>query len=134
LALAAVLRADEGILVRELRSLGFDVESVRDFVNAGSPHEFLRSRVSPDYEAAFPVLVRHLGVEHHARIREGIIRALTIRKAPAPVWRALLAEFEAESDPSLRWVLANSLRRAMPTSERRKRPEIHRVFRRGGVV
>src|SRR5689334_7991573 len=97
-ALAVESRRDEAFLVGELRSLGFDVDSVWDFVNTGNKHEFLKSRVAADYRAAHPVLLRHLLVPHHPRVREGIIRALTIRGVGAHVWQALLREFEAEED------------------------------------
>jgi hypothetical protein len=120
---SAVCADDQLSLVNELRGCGYAVESVWDLVN-NAPHEVVERRFVGSYQRAYPVLVRHLQIRHVARVREGIIRALTVRDGGTAVERALLNEFEVEADPELLWVLANALRVAMPYARRRKRPEI----------
>jgi hypothetical protein len=76
------------------------------------------------------VLILHLQRPHHPRVREGIIRALTVRDGGVDLERALLGAFKGETDRSLRWVLANALTVAMPYHRRRKHREIAAVYRR----
>jgi len=115
--------ADERELVAELRAAGYDVDSVYDLVN-NAPHPVLARRFIGPYPNAYPTLIRHLGLPHVHAIREGIIRALTIRDGGPTVATALLAAFEQEPEPGLRWVLANALRVAMPYRQRRRYPDI----------
>jgi hypothetical protein len=112
--------ADEADLVAELQSLGFSVNSVYDFVST-----------SAGYAAAYPILVRHLRILHHPRIREGITRALTVKDGGPTVIAALFAEFESETDPILKWTFANALKTAMPYRDRKRHPEIQDTFGRG---
>jgi hypothetical protein len=112
-------RQDEAALVEELRLAGLEVSSVYDLVNTASPY--------PD---AIPILIRHLELPHEKIIREGIIRALTIKNAGNEVETALLHHFEKESESEVRWVIANALKMAMPLSRRKLRPEIEKVFRK----
>jgi hypothetical protein len=125
---AALYAVDEAELVREIRALGYDIDSVYDLVN-NSPHPVLVRRFTGPYERAYPVLVKHLATPHHPRIREAIIRALTVRDGGPLVQQALLQQFEAETDPELKWVLANALRIAMPYRERKKHPQIAEAYR-----
>ena len=110
-ALEKILRADEAPLVQGLRGLGFDIESVWDFVN-NQPHRVLKRRFLGPYRAAYPVLLGHLRESHHPRIREGIIRALTIDDGGPAIGQALLQELRNEQNQELRWVIANVLRSA----------------------
>ena len=128
---AAVCAADEKQLVSEIRALGYDIDSVYDLVN-NTPHPVLTRRFLGPYPRAYPILVRHLHLEHHPAIREGVIRSLTIRDGGVPVEKALLDEFDRETDKHLRWVLASALKTAMPYSKRRRRPDIAATFRTGG--
>ena len=74
------------------------VGSVYDFVNAGgAPPE------------AVPLLVEHLRRPYHPRIREGIIRSLTVRHARDLAYAPLVEAFASERDPNMRWVIANAL-------------------------
>jgi hypothetical protein len=116
------LAADESALVAELRKVGLSVQSVYDLVNTASP-----------YPEAYPVLVKHLHLSHLANIREGVIRALTVKDAGATVTEALMEEFQKEASPILKWVLANALKTTMPYKERRLCPEIREVFDRGAA-
>lgn len=127
-ARAAVLAAEEAQLVAEIRAVGYAVESVYDLVN-NDPHPFLTRRFVGPYPVAYPVLLRHLKVAYSRPIREGIIRALTVKDGGAAVEEALLRAFQAESDSQLRWVLANALRTAMPYHRRKKHPAIAEALR-----
>ena len=127
---AAVCALDEAALVQEVRTLGYDIDSVWDFVN-NRPHPFIERRFLGPYERAYAVLIAHLGVQHHLRIREGIIRALTVKDGGREVETALLRELDQEPIQELRWVLANALRTAMPYHRRRKHPVIARALKDG---
>jgi hypothetical protein len=110
---------DEAALVEEIRDAGYEIESVYDFVNARE-----------EYPDALSILIRHLEVPHDPKIREGVIRALTVKYGGALVEEALLKHFFVEADSHLRWVFANALKTAMPLARRKKHPEIAEVFRR----
>jgi len=94
-------RREEAVLLSELRSIGFNVESVWDFVNTAEK-----------YPGAIPVLLRHLSLPYHKRIKEGIIRALTVNYAGPDVLRALIRQFCEETDEkpnSPKWVMGNAI-------------------------
>ena len=122
-----VCATDEHDLVREIREAGYDIDSVWDFVN-NTPHPILERRFLGEYPAAYPILVRHLSIPHRKEIREGIIRALTVKDGGSQVEATLLECFQSETDDYLRWVLANALRTAMPYHRRRKYPEIRAML------
>ena len=119
----AVLAAEELQLVADIRATGYDVDSVYDLVN-NDPHPFLTRRFTGPYPAAYSVLLLHLELPYSRPIREGIIRALTVKDGGPEVQGALLRAFQTEPDPQLRWVLANALRTAMPYHRRNKHPQI----------
>ena len=119
-------------LVSEIRSLGYDVESVWDLVN-NSPHPVLERRFTGPYPLAYPVLVRHLGVSHLPKVREGIIRALSVSDASGAAKPALLREFSIESNPELRWVLALALSSLMSAAELSAHPSINAVLDGSGT-
>ena len=129
--LAAACAADERMLVKAIHAVGYKITSVWDLVS-NAPHPFLPRPFIGPYQRAYPILVRHLGLAHHLRIREGIIRALTIKDGGALVEDALLEQFRGEKDRGLRWVLANALKTAMPYRRRGRLPEIAVAFRGGG--
>lgn len=95
-------------LVEDLADAGVDVRDLWELVNG---------RVQ--YRAAVPVLVDW--VEHldervptadRDRVREGLVRALTVPAARPSAAPALLAEFRRVSDPTglgPRWVIGNAL-------------------------
>ncbi|QDV55160.1 hypothetical protein [Rosistilla oblonga] len=118
-----VCAADQLGLVREIRDAGYDVDSVWDLVN-NSPHPVLERRFLGEYPDAYPILVQHLSVPHRKEIREGLIRALTVKDGGPEVESTLLECFYAETDEKMRWVIANALRTAMPYHRRKKHPEI----------
>ncbi len=126
-AYVQICSADEAELVREIRDAGYDIDSVWDLVN-NIPHPILERRFLGEYRLAYPILVRHLFVPHRKEIREGIIRALTVKDGGSEVESTLLDCFQSETNDSLRWVLANALRTAMPYHRRKKHPEIKAVL------
>ena len=132
-AFAAQFADEDRMISGEARALGYEISSVWDFVN-NSPHSVLERNFVGPYEQAYPMLIRHLQIPHHRRIREGVIRALTVRDGREAVWQALLQEFNRETDNGLRWVLANALKIAMPYRQRVKFPEIARAYKSGGAL
>lgn len=132
-AFAATFQNEEDAIAAEAAQVGYVISSVWDFVN-NAPHAFLPRPFTGPYERAYPILVRHLRLPHHQRVREGIIRALTVNDGGSLVADALLAEFVSEKDPSLRWVLANALKQAMPLKKRKQHPEIALVYHRSGAL
>jgi hypothetical protein len=120
---------EEAQIAEEASHVGYAITSVWDFVN-NVPHPFLPRPFRGPYQRAYPILVRHLAVPHHPKVREGIIRALTVRDGGRVVIEALLQEFNHESRPELKWVLANALRVVMPLAQRKGHPEIMNVYRR----
>ncbi|HVU27153.1 MAG TPA: hypothetical protein VHG71_05385 [Verrucomicrobiae bacterium] len=115
----AIYAPEDAALTAELREHGVAVSSVYDLVNTSAP-----------YPELYSVLVRHLDIPHHRVIREGIIRALTIKDAGVAVESALLKHFQSERDSYLQWVLANALKTVMPYHKRKKYPDIARTFKR----
>lgn len=95
---ARQLADDEAPVIAELAAVGVTVSSIYDFVG---------TQLAPD--CALPILVRHLSMEHHPRIREGLIRALGIPSARSVAFELLCDVYRGERDPTLRWVAANAL-------------------------
>jgi len=122
----AILAEDKRSLIEELAEAGYEVKSVWDFVNNNNGYEFLR-KFEGQYESAYSILVKHLDIEHHPKIREGIIRALTEKGAGGVASAALLSAFYQEQDSNIRWVLANALRTVLTRSQKAKHPEYKEV-------
>jgi hypothetical protein len=94
-------RREQAKLLAELKDVGFQVESVWDFVNTADK-----------YPAAIPVLLRHLMVPYSKRTKEGVVRALTVKYAGPEVLRELITQFQEQTDDSansLKWVLGNAI-------------------------
>jgi hypothetical protein len=67
---------------------------------------------SESYAAAVPVLCKFLRVVRHPRLREGIVRALTVKEARGVAGREILDQLKRDIDPpssEARWVIANAL-------------------------
>lgn len=124
----AIRKKDQEQLVLQIRDCGYDIESVYDLVN-NAPHPVLKRKFIGPYERAYPILVMHLDLPHERIIREGIIRALTVKDGGTIVEEALLRHFGSETDVSTKWVLANALSVAMPYHRRKKHPEIRATLR-----
>jgi hypothetical protein len=95
-------------LIRDLRNAGADVSNVWDLVNRKA-----------QYRAAVPVLLdwlthldqRAAGGER-AKLREGLVRALTVPAARPSAAPALINEFRNSEDATglgIRWVIGNAL-------------------------
>jgi hypothetical protein len=94
-------REEQRELLAELSEVGIHAASVWDLVNAGD-----------EYPDAIPVLVRHLSLPYGTRVKEGIVRALTVDYAGHEAIRRLIAEFQKQNDGSevsLNWVLGNAI-------------------------
>ena len=128
--LERICEADEYELICELNSRGFHVKSVWDLVN-NAPHEFLERNFVGSYEDAYPILVKHLTISHHQRIREGIIRALTEKNAKRIAFAPLLEQLNLEPLKCNRWVIANALRTMLTKAERAKYPEVDEAYGAG---
>ena len=95
------LRRAEAPLVEALRLSGVTVSSVYDLVNRPTSNQ-----------EAIKTLICHLDSEYPERIREGIIRALTVSAAAGIATKRLIEEFESlptTSPPGLKWVVGNAL-------------------------
>ncbi len=95
------LQAEEEPLVQALAAAGIVVSSVWELVNA-----------TQQYPSAIPVLIKHLKIPYHPKIREGIARALTVPEAKPLAAHALIEAFQHEpdgTDISVKWALANAL-------------------------
>jgi len=94
-------REEQAKLLADLKDAGVHVASVWDFVNTADK-----------YPAAIPVLLRHLVVPYSKRIKEGIVRALTVDYAGPDVLCELVKQFREQNDDSansLKWVLGNAI-------------------------
>ncbi len=114
-------------LVSEIRGIGYEIDSVWDLVN-NTPHPVLERGFTGPYERAYPVLIRHLKLPYIQEVREGIIRALTVKDGGPELEAALIDEFYKEQDPAMKWVFGNALRTAMPYHRRRKHPLIREAL------
>ena len=92
-----VLRQDQAPLLEDLRAAGFDVKSVWELFNRQEPW---RTDVPiPAYQEAIPILSKHLDRRYHFTVREGIVRALTVREGRVAFDR-LVDEFRRTRDSS----------------------------------
>jgi len=98
-----MIREEEDKLVTEaLRRLGMDVTSVFDLLLWGDP-----------YPRAVPVLLDYLPRVQNKGIKEGIVRALTVKEARGKADKALVSEFRSlpaeQQYFSLKWAIGNAL-------------------------
>ena len=94
-------RREQAKLLADLQEVGVQVASVWDLVSTADK-----------YPAAMPVLLRHLVAPYSKRIKEGIVRALTVDYAGPAVLGELIKQFREQADDSansLKWVLGNAI-------------------------
>lgn len=115
-----LIKADQKNLLKDLKQIGYKIDSVWDFVNNKNPHEFLRSNAPTDYSSAYPILVRHLYISHHKSVREGIIRALTEKDAYGVAGKDLIKNFYTEQDEGLKWILSNACKTVIPLKKEKR--------------
>ncbi|MBI1925246.1 HEAT repeat domain-containing protein [Candidatus Poribacteria bacterium] len=103
-AFEAFLHAEERPLIDELGKIEVHVKSAWDLVN------------SPDsYTPAIPILMKHLKIPYHPKIKEGIVRALTVKEARGVAGPLLVEEFLNISsqntmvEQDFKWVIGNAL-------------------------
>jgi hypothetical protein len=97
----AEVAEEEGPLLADLRELGYEVSSIWDLVNSNS-----------NYAPAIPILAKYLPTTRHPMLREGIVRALTVKEARRIAGAVLLQELISRKDAygsETRWTLANAL-------------------------
>jgi hypothetical protein len=119
---------DEEPIVMDLNNLGLKVDTIWDLVN-NKPHSILKNNFNCDYSVAYPILVKHLDYDYLPKTKEGLIRALTEKKAKNVATEKILDLFYKESDRNLKWVMANALRTLMSWNSRQKHPEIAKVLK-----
>lgn len=102
------LRDDQVSLVADCKAVGVPISSVWDLVNT-----------SESYEAAIPVLARHLSYEHRPRTIEGIVRALTTPESRGVAFSSLVALFRrtVDSQSELKWLLGAAIAEAATASD-----------------
>lgn len=96
-----ILDEDQKELVSECQAVGYPIKSVWDFVNS-----------EDSYLAALPILVEHLGKDHHKRVRQGIVRALLTPEASGVVSaEPIIKQFcdEVDSESELKWLLGSAI-------------------------
>jgi len=88
------------IVVKALQKVGMEVKSVYDLVNT-----------SQRYEAAIPVLLELLPKVKEEVIKEGIVRALTVKEARCRASGPLINEFKWADchQVNLKWAIGNAL-------------------------
>ncbi len=120
--LAEVCAKDEEELVSELNNelskIDCHITSVWDLVNSVN-----------SYQVVYPILQKHLFISHHSRIREGIIRALTVKDVGKDIETALFECFKDEQNQDIKWILANALKTVMPYYRRKNYQEIKKVYK-----
>ncbi len=89
----------DGEVVEALRAVALPISSVWDLVNSKEA-----------YPAAVPVLLRLLPMEMDPVLKEGIVRALTVKEARGIASLPLIDEFRKVADPdsSLKWAIGNA--------------------------
>jgi HEAT repeat protein len=93
------MKVEEVEVQEKLAKIGLKVDSIYDLVNTREP-----------YPRAIPVLIELLRRPFSdARIKEGIIRALTVSEAKGLAGKALLEEFYETCDPILAWTIGNAI-------------------------
>lgn len=96
--------AENKRVIEALQKVGIQVTNVYDLVNTRKP-----------YTAAIPILVGVLSEIDDDGIKEGIVRALTIKEARGIAAKPLIKEFEriSDQDPAqrqlLKWAIGNAL-------------------------
>lgn len=84
-------------VLESLRQVVPGIHSVWDVVNGTTP------------ETAIPILAKWFPQVSDVRLKEGLVRALSVPSAGADVARCLVAEFRQAEDDNLRWTVGNAL-------------------------
>lgn len=95
-------------LIHDLSSVGVECKSIWDLVNTKAA-----------YSQAIDVLINHLRKGYHDRIKEGIIRALTVKEARGKAANSLIIEYDRtpKEKENLRWVIGNAIATTMTSAD-----------------
>jgi HEAT repeat protein len=126
----ALRDAEDAAVAEALRFAGLKVSSVYDLVN---------TRAS--YSDAIPVLLRLLPDLKHHIIREGVVRALTVKDARGTAVDPLIVEFmkipfegdDRDAEQLLKWTIGNALRVTATKDDLHKLIELARDRRHGSA-
>lgn len=101
-------RREQFVLLKALRDVGISVNTVWDLVNSRET-----------YREAIPALVEALEQPYPLKVKEGVIRALTVKEARGQagwpllhLFSSLPQELSNFQHSDFRWVIANALTRA----------------------
>lgn len=88
-------------LVKELQTIYSNVNSVWDLVNT-----------KVKYPELIPILTKHLTKEYHPNIKEGIVRALTVKEAKGIACRVIIDEYKKASKDNFyyAWSYGNTMK------------------------
>lgn len=95
---------EDKVICSELKKVGVRVKSIYDLVNTSKP-----------YPEAIPTLVEWLPKLTNESIKQGVVRALTLKGAGEGIKKGLIVEYERHRDTkndlqaSLRWAIGNAL-------------------------
>jgi hypothetical protein len=132
---AAMLKGyqdEAAAVVVRLRERGLEIDDLWDLVNG--PNE--------PYVDHLPALLEELGSASHVRVREGLVRALSIPQArgvaSGPLLREMRRATAAGEPDTYRWVIGNALRMVATARDRAELEEIalddaHGTGRQGAV-
>ena len=100
------LESEDQQVCQALAMIGIEVQSIYDLVNT-----------KDDYAQAVPILLEWLSKAQHDRIKEGVARALTFKKAGTKAARTLVDEFErydadTPSKEGTKWAISNAISEA----------------------
>jgi hypothetical protein len=95
-------------LTDELAKIGINISNIYDLVNTKTK-----------YSKAIPILIDHLQLNYSDKVKEGIIRALTVKEAKGLVVPLLVKEYlQLPIDKeNLRWVIGNAVNATITKSE-----------------
>lgn len=88
-------------LIQSLRDSGYEVDSVWDLLEWVEP-----------YSDLIPLLLKEYHLDYPERIKEGVVRALTVPEAAGIASKPLIEAFKAQpttSPPGLKWVIGNAI-------------------------
>jgi hypothetical protein len=96
-------KEEDQYVVAELNKAGVHIDGIYDLVNSRTV-----------YPEAIPVLVSCLSIVRDRVIKEGIVRAITVKEAKGKADKALIHEFrnippEASELQNLKWAIGNAL-------------------------
>jgi hypothetical protein len=97
----AIERAKEHhVLTDELAEIGIKIITIWDLVNTKNK-----------YPKAIPILIKHLQLDYSDKVKEGIVRALTVPEAKGLVAPLLIKEYLLlpNDKENLKWVIGNAV-------------------------